>query len=67
MLPFVCERCGFSFMRNLDEYFKIGIKCPRCTFRMDLNEEEIEEIAAMIDACHQVQDMTRDLDDDGLT
>jgi predicted Zn-ribbon and HTH transcriptional regulator len=64
MLPFVCERCGFSFFRNLDEYLKIGIRCPRCRFRIDLSSEEIEEVAAMIEACHQAEDECKRLGDE---
>lgn len=63
-LPFVCERCGFSFFRNLDEYLKIGIKCPRCSFRFELSPSEVEEIADMIESCHQAEDMSRELDDE---
>jgi DNA-directed RNA polymerase subunit RPC12/RpoP len=66
MLPFVCERCGFSFFRNLDEYFKLGsVRCPRCQFRIELNTDEIDEIAGMIDSCHQAEDMAKDPDDEG--
>jgi DNA-directed RNA polymerase subunit RPC12/RpoP len=64
MLQFVCERCGFSFLRNLDEYFKIGIRCPRCSFRIELNSEEIAEVAAMIESCHQAEDACKELGDD---
>jgi len=65
MLPFVCERCGFSFSRNLDEYFKLrGLKCPRCDFRIELNDEEIREVVEMIEACHQAEDLSRELDDE---
>jgi DNA-directed RNA polymerase subunit RPC12/RpoP len=63
-LPFVCERCGFSFFRNLDEYLKIGIKCPRCAFRMELSDAEIHEIAEMIESCHQAEDWSKELDDE---
>lgn len=63
MLPFVCERCGFSFFRNLDEYLKLGgVRCPRCHFRLELNTEEIDEIASMIDSCHQAEDASKELD-----
>jgi DNA-directed RNA polymerase subunit RPC12/RpoP len=63
-IPFVCERCGFSFFRNLDEYLKIGIKCPRCSFKIELNSDEVEEIADMIESCHQAEDMSRELGDE---
>jgi DNA-directed RNA polymerase subunit RPC12/RpoP len=66
MLPFICERCGFSFSRNLDEYFKLrGLKCPRCDLRMELNDEEIREVVEMIEACHQAEDLSRGEDEDG--
>lgn len=65
MLPFICERCGFSFFRNLDEYIKLGgVRCPRCHFRIELNNAEIDEIVDMIDSCHQAEDACREIDDD---
>jgi DNA-directed RNA polymerase subunit RPC12/RpoP len=66
MLPFICERCGFSFFRNLDEYIKLGsIRCPRCRFRIELNSEEIDDIAKMIEACHQAEDECKRMDEEG--
>lgn len=62
-MPFTCERCGYTFGRWIKECIELGIKCPRCNFRMDLSTDELEEVVAMVEACHQAEDLSRE--DDG--
>ncbi len=65
-LPFTCERCGYTFGRWLKECIDLGVKCPKCRFKLDMTETELIDVANMIQACHDAQDLSREDGDDDV-
>ena len=44
LLPFECDECGYEFERTLAEYFDIGVRCPKCSADLPLDEKGLEDI-----------------------
>ncbi len=52
LLPFECDECGYEFERTLAEYFDIGVRCPKCSAALPLDEAELENIMMTLALVH---------------